>query len=100
MRTWKKVLCVILVLMMVLALASCAKKDGDKAYHSSRFIVVEENNGAAMDLFGYYKETVFYDKETGVMYLGVRAYNQLAMTVLLNSDGTPMIYQPNEELAD
>lgn len=99
MRTWAKVLCVILVLMMVLTLASCAKKDGDKAYYSSRFIVVEENNGAARDLFGYYKETVFYDKETGVMYLGVRATSQLAMTVLLNSDGTPMIYQPNEELA-
>ena len=54
MRTWKKVLCVILVLMMVLALASCAKKDGDKVYHSSRFLVVGENNGAARDLFGHW----------------------------------------------
>lgn len=89
----KKVICILLTVMMILTLASCSKLSGDKAYHSARFVVVEENGGAHRDVLGYYKETIFYDKETGVMYLGVRAANQLAITVLLNADGTPMLYE-------
>ena len=90
----KKILCFLMALIMILTLASCIKKSGDNAYHSSRFIVASENQGARNNPFSYYTETVFYDKETGVMYLGVRAGSQLAMTVLLNADGTPMLYKP------
>ena len=90
----KKILCLLMALIMILTLASCIKKSGDNAYHSSRFIVVSENQGARNNPFSYYTETVFYDKESGVMYLGVRSGSQLAMTVLLNADGTPMLYKP------
>ena len=89
----KKFLCLVLVLVMVFALVACGKKDGDNAYHSSRFIIATENQGARNNPFSYYKETIFYDKETGVMYLGVRAGSQLAMTVLFNADGTPMVHE-------
>lgn len=90
----KKILCLLMALVMIFTLASCVKRGGDNAYHSSRFIVATENQGARNNPFSYYTETIFYDKETGVMYLGVRAGSQLAMTVLFNADGTPMIYQP------
>ena len=90
----KKILCLLMALIMIFTLASCIKKRGDNAYHSSRFIVTSENQGARNNPFSYYTETVFYDKETGVMYLGVRSGSQLAMTVLLNADGTPMLYKP------
>lgn len=90
----KKILCLLMALIMIFTLTSCIKKRGDNAYHSSRFIVASENQGARNNPFSYYTETVFYDKETGVMYLGVRSGSQLAMTVLLNADGTPMLYKP------
>lgn len=84
----KKLLSIIIIVIMSLALTSCEKLSGDKAYQSSRFIVAEVNHGAE-----YYTETIFYDVETKVMYLGVRHGSQLAITVLLNADGTPMLYQ-------
>ena len=85
----KKIFCILLVTLMVLTLAACEKKPE----HSSRFILVSSEEGAHRMGLTYYKESVFYDKETGVMYLGVRSANQLAMTVLLNADGSPMLYE-------
>ena len=84
----KKLLAVILTVIMIFALAGCVHRVGDKAYTSSRFVVAEVHHGAE-----YYTETIFYDVQTGVMYLGVRHGSQLAITVLMNADGTPMLYE-------
>jgi len=85
----KKIICVLLVLLMALMLASCKEQH----QHSARFVLVSVEEGARRVGLNYYKESIFYDRETGVMYLGVRSANQLALTVLLNADGTPMLYQ-------
>ena len=85
----KKLLCILLVVLMIFALCSCGKSDET----SERFVAVEARRGAGT-LISNYTETIFYDKETNVMYLGVRSGNQLAITVLLNADGTPMLYKP------
>lgn len=83
----KRIICVILIVFLIFALAACGKANGSKAYQSPRFVVAGSSHGAE-----YYTETIFYDIETGVMYLGVRHGSQLAITVLLNADGTPMLY--------
>jgi len=52
----------------------------------SRFIVVEDNGMS--DSF-----KVVYDRETGVMYtLSCGSYNSGNFTMLVNADGTPLIW--------
>lgn len=52
----------------------------------SRFIVVEDNGMS--DGF-----KVVYDRETGVMYtLSCGSYNRGNFTMLVNADGTPLIW--------
>ena len=90
MKTAKKLVLILIVAALIMSFAACGKRTGDKAYQSPRFKIAEVSRGAE-----YYTETVFYDIETGVLYLGVRHGDQLAMTVLLNADGTPMLYEDN-----
>ena len=90
MKTLKKIVLILLIAAAIICLTACRKRIGDKAYQSSRFVVAEVSQGAE-----YYTETVFYDTKTGVLYLGVRHGDQLAVTVLFNADGTPMLYDEN-----
>lgn len=41
---------------------------------------------------GLHDACIFVDMETGVLYLGNTSMNHTFMTVLLNTDGTPMIW--------
>ena len=84
----KKFLCVLLVIVLLFSLAGCSKRSGDKEFDTNRFVVVHATKG--MD---YYKETIFRDIETDVLYLGVRdPVGHLAITVLMQPDGTPVTY--------
>lgn len=42
---------------------------------------------------GIYSSCVYVDMETGVLYLGRDTKDHTFMTVLLNADGTPMIWE-------
>jgi hypothetical protein len=59
---------------------------------NDRFVVVERD--IEMDSSGVwlYTSCVYADKETGVQYLAISGENKAGITVLLNSDGSPMIY--------
>lgn len=59
-----------------------ANNSENKYLTGSRFIVVEE--------CGDYK--IFVDTETNVMYLELN-YRNSGITVILNSDGTPMLWE-------
>lgn len=84
----KKFLCVLLVIVLLFSLAGCSKRNGDKEFDTNRFVVISATSG--MD---YYKETIFRDIETDVLYLGVRdPVGHLAITVLMQPDGTPVTY--------
>lgn len=84
----KKLVCILLAVVLLLSLAGCAKKTGDKEFDTNRFVVIQATNG--MD---YYKETIFRDIQTDVLYLGVRdPVGHLAITVLMQPDGTPVTY--------
>ena len=84
----KKIVCLLLAAVLLFSLFGCSKKTGDKEFDTNRFVVVHATRG--MD---YYKETIFRDIETDVLYLGVRdPVGHLAITVLMQPDGTPVTY--------
>ena len=87
----KKVICAIVIIVLCFFLCGCGRKTGENFTTSERFTIVSGNNSNAP-----YYETIIVDKETGVMYLVVYAYNQFGITPLLNADGTPMLAEEGE----
>ena len=84
----KKFVCLLIAVILVFTLFGCSKSTGDKEFDANRFVVISATSG--MD---YYKETIFRDIETDVLYLGVRdPVGHLAITVLMQPDGTPVTY--------
>lgn len=83
----------ILTITMVLSFTSCGtqmqteeevSKNDDIKY--SMFILIEDNNN-----IGY---KIVYHKDTKVMYaISTGYYNAGTFTVMLNADGTPMVYE-------
>ena len=87
----KKILLAI-ILILCLALCSCGpvmqtheQVSGNSDEMHSMFILLEKNDG-----IGY---LIVYHKDTKVMYaISCGYYNKGTFTVMLNPDGTPMIY--------
>lgn len=85
----RKIICVLLVVIMVIALASCGYSEKENA----RFKLVSVEKGSHRTGLGFYKEAIFVDRETGVLYIAVKGPRQFAISVLLDADGTPMLYE-------
>lgn len=88
----KKIVAIILVLMMsCFIFAGCSETEEIEPKNiPQRFVAVESED--KFGGHGVYDATVYADKETGVMYLALNGDRRLGVTVLLNSDGTPMLY--------
>lgn len=84
----KKAICIILVVLLVATLCACGRKTGEDFTTTERFIIVSGENANAP-----YYETVIADKETGVLYLVIYAYNHCGITPLLDSDGKPLLWK-------
>ena len=76
--------------VLTVAVTGCSNSSDEPLFgidiesEKSSFALIEEYN--AFD--------IIYDKETGVMYtMSNRSYTYGVLTPLLNSDGTPKIYQ-------
>ena len=85
----KKIL-VAFLLLVLLIFASCTAKveKAESQQEASMFVQIEQA--------GYWK--VVYHKETKVLYaVSNGLYNYGNFTVLLNPDGTPMIYKEETE---
>ena len=85
----KKAICLIMAVIMAVMLAACGNKvekaDSSVGDHETKsmFVTVEYT-----DIW-----EVIYHRETKVMYAVSRgSYNNGTMTLLVNADGTPMIY--------
>lgn len=78
-----KLLAILLVLCLVFS--SCgAKVEQESTDNTSMFVVVETTD--------YWK--IVYHKETKIMYaVSYNAYNRGNFTVLVNANGTPMIWE-------
>lgn len=83
----KKIVAALVALAVVLT--GCSNSQGilgeiDIEGEESSFGLIEEYNGF----------NIIYDKETGVMYtMSNKSYAYGILTPLLNSDGSPKIYQ-------
>lgn len=84
----KKVICVILVVMLVMTLCGCGRKASEGFTESGRFVIV-----SGYSLKAPYNETIVVDKNTGVLYLVIYAYNHCGITPLLDSDGKPLLWE-------
>lgn len=81
----RKLIAFILAVALVMSLVACASVEGTQACEpEERFTVVHG---------GGYAPAVYVDTETGVQYLVIRSAYGAGMTMLVNADGTPMIWE-------
>lgn len=85
----KKIVAIILVLMMsCFIFAGCG---GTK--ENSRFVIIDSNVESEDRLLS----ALYADKQTNVVYWFTKSGYGQTMTVLLNSDGTPVLYDFEKE---
>jgi len=91
---YKYLFIVAVILAIVTILSGCDYKHVDVSEEqgkNSRFVIVEKT----------YTWGVVRDKYTGVMYVVSRGtYNSGNFTVLINADGTPMIWEGGRVMTD
>ena len=85
----KKIVAIILVLMMsCFIFAGCG---GTK--ENSRFVIIDSN----VESEDRISSELYADKQTNVVYWFTKSGYGQTMTVLLNSDGTPVLYDFEKE---
>lgn len=83
----KKIIGAILAVLLICAMLTGCRGEGDKGFVSNRFEIIDR----VEDL--NYQETILYDRETGVMYVWVRAGYGGGLSPLYDADGNVMIYE-------
>ena len=90
----KRIIALILALIMCAAIfVGCGQtKYKATANETKRFVEIESD--MEMDSSGttVYGNTIYVDRETGVMYLVFYGGYRAGITVLLGADGKPLIY--------
>lgn len=89
----KKILSIIIcVCILMCSLAACGGSTTadakDKIEEDDRLTVIED-----VDFQVYDKACIIVDDKTGVCYLFVDGYESCALTVMLNADGKPLIWE-------
>lgn len=87
----RKVILILVLVFMLLALCGCSIEVIDNTNNvnkEERFIKISDTN---IDANNY--TIIFYDKKTKIQYLFVEGYKAGGLTILLNSDGTPLLYE-------
>ena len=82
----KRIYALIAALAIAFSLTGCV----DKNETSDRFEIVEINN---CDVSMFRRQIIFRDKETNVLYLYMSGSNRAGITVLVNADGTPKLWE-------
>lgn len=92
----KKLLILLLVLIMPIGLlCGCGTKaDNYQENLSTRFVIVEKVQESFRDTRdSIYDICIVVDKETKIMYLAFFGRYKVSVETMLNTDGTPMIWQ-------
>lgn len=85
----KKILCLLMVLILpVLCLCGCSKSTTSNTNAQGDSLVCVEQNA---NLSGCYY--IFVNRNTRVMYFYFRSGNGGGLIVMLNADGTPMLWE-------
>lgn len=83
----KKFLAVITAMMIVFAFSSCGTPRSIDCVSDNRFLVVTDN------IEGTGGNEIFADRETGVMYFYHQSGYAGGLTVMLDKDGKPLIWE-------
>lgn len=83
----KKFLAVITAMMIVFAFSSCGMPRSADCVSDNRFLVVTDN------VNGTDENEIFADRETGVMYFYHQCGCAGGLTVMLDKDGKPLIWE-------
>lgn len=82
----KRITCALLCIIIALCLVGCQQNPmGTLLYDDEIFTIVESGN----------TYQILRHKETGVLYLYVYNYYQAGITVMLNTDGSPIVMEDN-----
>lgn len=85
----KKITLIVILSFIFINTTACSNLFDNEAMEVSNkdntLILVESN----------YDYEIYADKETKVMYLWMTGYYKGGLTVMLNEDGTPKLYQGN-----
>ena len=87
----KRLTMIILMLLFMFLLTGCGEITNSQKTEKDMFVVIQES-----DSFHYYD--VVYQKDTKVMYtVSHGPYSYGNFTLLVNPDGTPMLYEEEGE---
>lgn len=97
----KKLIALFTVLCVCLILVGCNKDDDAVYAGNSRFEQVYYE-GYSIEGVNSVDTVILVDKETGVMYLYVSTVNRSGLTVMVDEDGKPLIWEGggNDTLTD
>lgn len=82
----KKTILIALILAMALSLFACAETNEAAEVEAPRFIVEHINAD-------YFRAYIITDTETGVQYLFVNNVNEGGLTVMVDANGDPLIWE-------
>ncbi len=86
----KKLLTTSILCLSIFLLSGCTKHQSASADSGKTFITIERRHNPSYD--------IVYHKDTKVMYTVSRGYNNIGnFTLLVNPDGTPMLYEAESE---
>lgn len=86
------VLLIITIMLLCMCLISCTDDSNNSNVDDKRFAIVE--NGMLTNASSY---TILYDKETLVMYVSYGNSYGYGLTVMLDKDGKPLLYDKEKE---
>lgn len=87
----RKYICIILLVLFICAIfTACGPEIGSTLDSTSKRFEIVENLGTATN--GLCNIYIVIDTQTNVEYLYMERDHRAAITVLLNSDGTPMLW--------
>ena len=83
----KKFLSIFMILFMFLLTGCGGRTDSQNSQETNMFVIIQESSPT-------YPYKIVYQKDTKVMYAVSNGYyNSGVLTVLVNPDGTPMLYE-------
>lgn len=88
---WRRVKRPLVMILLILLLTGCGGTSTPDFQKSNMFVYIQKADG-------YNAYDVVYHKDTKVMYVvSHSSYNIGTFTVLVNPDGTPMLYEAESE---
>lgn len=87
----KRTIAIILCAVMLMSLCGCGKQS------FSEYLAEREEKAMFVVVSDDYNGTILMHKETGVCYMWRKMGNGAGLTVMLNPDGTPYVWEAHND---